>query len=211
MGTKSNTCQHNQKTKQNHEIIVVHAQSAMGLLSCCFEIYSPYRFVHVAALGQAIVAIICNDVVLLDPEITTLVRDSSFFEGVLIVVVDEVTAAGTLLVPLYGWHSRIFDDEASILEGAVKRAPSPTPASTTRKQSRTMRSSSSARKVPWGGCLVVLRSTHHIGSFTWPHWARQSSQSYAKLGFCLIQGNPQIPGARNTSSISVLIIVSVGL
>ena len=93
----------------------------------------------------------------------------------------------------------------------MKRAPSPTPASTTRKQSRTMRSSSSTRKVTWGCCLVVVRSTHHIGSFTWPHWARQSLQSYATLGFCLIQGNPQIPGARNTSSISVLIIVSVGL
>ena len=108
-----------------------------------------------------------------------------FFERVLLVVINAVARAGTVLVALCG--TSILDDEAPIMGGAVKWAPSPTPASTTRKQSRTMRSSSSTRKVPWGCCLVVLRSTHHIGSFTWPHWARQSSQSYAKMSFCLIQ------------------------
>ena len=73
------------------------------------------------------------------PAITTLCKDSSFFEGVLLFVVDAVAAAGTVLVALYGWRSGIFDGEAPIMAGPVKPAPSQTPANTTRKPSRTMR------------------------------------------------------------------------
>ena len=39
------------------------------------------------------------------PEITSLGRNSSMFEGVLlVVVVNAVTATGNVLVALYGWH-----------------------------------------------------------------------------------------------------------
>ena len=69
------------------------------------------------------------------PGITTLGRDSTLFKGVPhAVVVDLVAATGTVLVALYGWRSGIFDDKAPITAAAVKRAPTHTPASTTRKQ-----------------------------------------------------------------------------
>ena len=71
------------------------------------------------------------------PEITTLGRDSSLLEGVLLaVVVDAVAGTGTVLVALYGGRSGIFNGKAPITATAVKRAPSLTPASTNRKQKK---------------------------------------------------------------------------
>ena len=73
------------------------------------------------------------------PEITTLGKDNSVHEGVLLVVVDAVGAAGAVFVAMYGWRSCIFDDETSITAVTEEQAPRLTPANTTRKQSRTMR------------------------------------------------------------------------
>ena len=89
------------------------------------------------------------------PGITTLGRDSTLFEGVPhAVVVDLVAATGTVLVALYGWRSGIFDDKAPITAAAVKRAPTHTPASTTRKQEKNHE-------------IIVVHSQSPMGSLSW--------------------------------------------
>ena len=89
------------------------------------------------------------------PGITTLGGDSTLFDGVLhAVVVDLVAATGTGLVALYGWRSGIFDDKAPITAAAVKRAPTHTPASTTRKQEKNHE-------------IIVVHSQSPMGSLSW--------------------------------------------